>query len=101
MAFRMCDLNDNGYISKSEFKSIVKSMETAGTLMELTPESGLLHVLCQQGDEVFSQVDKNGGGSISYKEFCKWLESQESGLDSPTIQKGFTNYVEEKGLIKQ
>ena len=54
-------------------------------------------------EQVFSKIDKDGGGSISYKEFCNWLESEEQGgsYKEPVAQKGFTNYIEEKGLIKQ
>ena len=69
MAFKMLDLNDNGKISKSEFKSIAQSMERQQEMMKNVHEDtegitqSFLADFATFGATNFAQLDANNDGS--------------------------------------
>lgn len=60
-AFQNIDKDNNGYISKKEFKELMKSMGEDLSRSELK--------------EVMAEADNNDDGKISYEEFVVMMQS--------------------------
>ncbi|KHN79818.1 Calcineurin B homologous protein 1 [Toxocara canis] len=65
-AFAMYDLNKNGYITRQEFKIILNMMIGSN----ITPEQ-----LESITDRTITEGDYEKNGKISFKEFCRAMES--------------------------
>lgn len=68
IAFDRIDTNDDRRITIDEFRKALTIMAR-------------WNLKIQNPDQVFKQIDKNGGGYILFDEFCQWAIKQNLDLD--------------------
>jgi Ca2+-binding EF-hand superfamily protein len=96
-AYKACDANGSGFISKKEFRSFLQylvvyqalwerfmAIDTNGdrklTLAEFLKGKPNLGLLAVKSDDdctkAFRSIDKNGGGVVLFDEFCSYFAAQ-------------------------